>query len=53
MNTTRNERHAALVARIRSLLAARKTELRRIIEQDTRPRLRLAMKDAAFASLAV
>lgn len=50
---SRTERHAALVARIRSLLAARKAEIRRIVENDTRPRLRLIAKDAAFASLAV
>lgn len=47
-----NDRKAALIARILELLQARKVELRKIAELDTRPRLRLVARDAAFAELA-
>lgn len=45
-------RREALLARIQELIQARKDVLRRILEADSRPRLRLIARDAAFADLA-
>ena len=46
------ERRNALIARIQQLIEGRRTALQRIVEADTRPRLRLIARDHAFAELA-